>query len=131
MSRQRVASGYSFEGTYGYSRAVRAGNLIFVSGTTARAPDLDGDAYVQSRAALAIIAGALAEAGAQMEDVVRTVVYVLDLTDIDSVARAHREVFGEVRPASTIVQVSALTPRAACVEIEVTAVVADERVTAV
>jgi enamine deaminase RidA (YjgF/YER057c/UK114 family) len=125
MSRLRVASGYTFENTYGYSRAVRAGNLIFVSGTTARAPDLDGDAYVQARAALAIIEAALAEAGAQLDSVVRTVVYVIDLADLDSVARAHREAFGEVRPASTIVQVAALTPSAARVEIEVTAVVAD------
>ena len=125
MSHSRVDSGYAFENTYGYSRAIRAGNLVFVSGTTARAPDLDGDAYVQAKAALAIIETALAEAGARLDSVVRTVVYVLDRSDIDSVARAHREAFAETRPASTIVQVSGLTPAAARVEIEVTAVVTD------
>jgi enamine deaminase RidA (YjgF/YER057c/UK114 family) len=123
MSRLRVASGYTFESTHGYSRAVRAGNLVFVSGTTARGPELEGDAYVQAKAALAIIAGALAEAGAQLDSVARTVIYVVDLADIEKVARAHRESFGDVRPASTIVQVSALTPSAARVEIEITAVV--------
>jgi enamine deaminase RidA (YjgF/YER057c/UK114 family) len=123
MSRHRIASGYPFESTYGYSRAIRAGNLIFVSGTTARVPDLEGDAYVQAKAALSIVAAALSEAGATLDSVVRTVVYVIDLSDIDRIAHAHREAFGEVRPASTIVQVSALTPALARVEIEVTAIV--------
>lgn len=122
MSRLRVASGYTFESTYGYSRAIRAGNLIFVSGTTARGADLEGDVYIQARGALAIITEALTEAGATLDCVVRSVVYVVDLLDVDAVARAHREAFGEVRPASTIVQVSALTPAGARVEIEVTAV---------
>jgi enamine deaminase RidA (YjgF/YER057c/UK114 family) len=122
MSRLRVESGYPFEKEYGYSRAIRAGNQIFVSGTTARSSDLEGDAYVQAKAALTIIAAALAEAGAQLESVVRTVVYVVDLADLDRVARAHSEAFGAVRPASTIVQVAALTPASARVEIEVTAV---------
>jgi enamine deaminase RidA (YjgF/YER057c/UK114 family) len=122
MSRLRVESGYPFEKEYGYSRAIRAGNQIFVSGTTARSSDLEGDAYVQAKAALTIIAAALAEAGAQLESVVRTVVYVVDLADLDRVARAHSEAFGAVRPASTIVQVAALTPASARVEIEVPAV---------
>lgn len=123
MSRLRIASGYPFETTYGYSRAIRAGNLIFVSGTTARPPDLDGDAYVQAKAALSIIEAALGDAGAQLDSVVRTVVYVIDLSEMDGVARAHREAFGDIRPASTLVQVAALTPPLARVEIEVTAVV--------
>lgn len=125
MSRQNVSSGYAFEDTYGYSRAVRVGNQIFVSGTTARAPDLGGDAYVQAKAALAILASALAETGAGMQHVVRTVVYVIDMADAQHVARAHSEAFDQVRPVSTLVQVSALTPASARVEIEATAIVHD------
>lgn len=123
MSRLRIGSGYPFENAYGYSRAIRAGNQIFVSGTTARPPDLDADAYVQAKAALAIIAAVLTEAGGQLDSVVRTVVYVVDSSDIDRVARAHVEAFGDIRPASTLIQVAALTPSAARVEIEVTAIV--------
>lgn len=125
MSRQNVSSGYAFEDTYGYSRAVHIGNQVFVSGTTARAPDLDGDAYVQAKAALAIVARALAETGAEMRHVVRTVVYVIDMADAQHVARAHSEAFDQVRPASTLVQVSALAPASARVEIEATAIVLD------
>ncbi|TWD80862.1 enamine deaminase RidA (YjgF/YER057c/UK114 family) [Kribbella amoyensis] len=123
--RTNISSGYAYEETYGYSRAVRVGDQIFVSGTTARAPHLDGDAYEQAQAALATVADALAQAGASLEHVVRTVVYVRDMADADLVARAHSESFGDVRPASTIVQVSALTPATAKVEIEVTAILSD------
>jgi|SRR3954470_6156124 enamine deaminase RidA (YjgF/YER057c/UK114 family) len=125
MSRVRIESGYPFEKTYGYSRAIRVGDFVFVSGTTARPPELGADAYIQARAALAIVAAALVEAGAQLSNVVRTVVYVVESSDIDGVARAHGETFGEIRPASTLVQVAALTPAAARVEIEVTAIVAE------
>lgn len=125
MSRQNASSGYAFEDTYGYSRAVRVGNQVLVSGTTARAPDLGGDAYVQAKAALAIVASALAETGAGMQHVVRTVVYVIDMADAQHVARAHSEAFDQVRPASTLVQVGALTPASARVEIEATAIVND------
>ena len=125
MTRQNISSGYAFEDTYGYSRAVRVGNQVFVSGTTARPPHLDGDAYLQARAALALIADALAEAGAGMRHVVRTVVYVIDMADTEHVARAHSEAFDAVRPASTLVQVSALTPASARVEIEVAAIISD------
>ncbi len=125
MSRQNVSSGYDFEDIYGYSRAVRVGNQVFVSGTTARPPQLDGDAYLQAKAALAIIADALVGVGAGMQHVVRTVVYVLDLADSQHVARAHSEAFDQIRPASTLVQVSALTPASVRVEIEVTAVICD------
>ncbi|AWO93397.1 enamine deaminase RidA (YjgF/YER057c/UK114 family) [Bradyrhizobium diazoefficiens] len=123
MTRQNISSGYAFEDTYGYSRAVRVGNQVFVSGTTARPPHLDGDAYLQARAILALIADALAEAGADMRHVVRTVVYVIDMADTEHVARAHSEAFDAVRPASTLVQVSALTPTSARVEIEVVAII--------
>jgi enamine deaminase RidA (YjgF/YER057c/UK114 family) len=125
LSRQNISSGYPFEDTYGYSRAVRVGNQVFVSGTTARPPQLGGDAYVQAKAALAMIAEALAKAGAGMQHVVRTVVYVIDMADIEHVARAHSEVFDQIRPVSTLVQVSALTPAFARVEIEATAIICD------
>jgi enamine deaminase RidA (YjgF/YER057c/UK114 family) len=124
-TRKNIASGYPFEDTYGYARAVRVGDLVFVSGTTARSPFLEGDAYVQMTGAIKTIAAALDEAGAKMRHVVRTVVYVVDMADADHVARAHREAFGQQRPASTLVQVAALTPAKALVEIEVTAVVHD------
>lgn len=123
--RKNISSGYAYENTYGYSRAVRVGDQVFVSGTTARPPHLDGDAYVQARAALETIAAALSEAGADLRHVVRTVVYVRDMADASLVARAHSESFGDVRPASTIVEVSGLTPAEARLEIEATAIVAD------
>jgi enamine deaminase RidA (YjgF/YER057c/UK114 family) len=124
-TRKTIASGYPFEDTYGYARAVRVGDLVFVSGTTARSPFLDGDAYLQMTGAIKIIAAALHEAGAEMRHVVRTVVYVVNLADADHVARTHREAFGEQRPASTLVQVAAVTPADALVEVEVTAFVHD------
>ena len=125
MSRQNVTSGYAFEDIYGYSRAVRVGNQVFVSGTTARPPQLDGNAYLQAKASLAIIAEALAKTGAGMQHVVRTVVYVIDMADTQHVARAHSEAFDQIRPASTLVQVAALTPASARVEIEATAIISD------
>jgi enamine deaminase RidA (YjgF/YER057c/UK114 family) len=104
---------------------VRVGDQVFVSGTTARPPHLDGDAYLQAKAALAVIADILAEAGAGMQHVVRTVVYVIDMADTQRVARAHSEAFDAIRPASTLVQVGALTPASARVEIEVVAIICD------
>ena len=125
MTRTDISSGYPFEDTYGYSRAVRVGDQVFVSGTTARAPHLDGDAYQQMTGAVATVVAALGEAGAELRHVVRTVIYVIDMADVPHVARAHREAFGAFRPASTLVQVAALTPASARIEIEVTAVVHD------
>jgi enamine deaminase RidA (YjgF/YER057c/UK114 family) len=125
LIRKNISSGYAFEDAYGYSRAVRVGDQVFVSGTTARGAALDGDAYRQMTDALATVTAALGEAGAALRHVVRTVVYVRDMADADLVARAHRETFGAARPASTLVQVAALTPASARVEIEVTAVVHD------
>ncbi len=98
---------------------------MFVSGTTARPPHLDGNAHAQARAALDLVADALAQAGAELRHVVRTVVYIVDMADAPLVAQAHLEAFGQVRPASTLVQVAALTPAAARVEVETTAVIAD------
>jgi enamine deaminase RidA (YjgF/YER057c/UK114 family) len=125
LLRTNFSSGYPFEDVYGYARAVRVGDQVFVSGTTARAPHLDGDAYQQMMAAIATVAAALGEAGAELRHVVRTIVYVLDLADVHHVARAHQETFGASRPASTLVQVAALTPALARVEIEVTAIIHD------
>ena len=125
LHRTNFASGYPYEETYGYSRAVRVGEQVFVSGTTARGEALDGDAYVQAQAVLEIVTDALAQAGAASRHVVRTVVYVVDMADAPLVARAHAECFGTMRPASTLVQVAGLTPATARVELEVTAVVND------
>lgn len=108
MDRIIVRSGGPFEDLYGYSRAVRVGDQVHVAGTTAREPELEGDAYAQARAALAIIEAALIETGASVADVVRTVTYVTDIEDAMLVARAHRDTFGEVLPAATLVQVTAL-----------------------
>ena len=127
MKRKLIASGYEYEDTFGYSRAVRVGRSVYMSGTTARGEDLRGDAYMQAEAILKIVAGALKEAGATMKDVVRTVTYVTDVdADEGGVARAHREAFGKVRPASTLVGVSRLLDPKARVEIEVTARIADD-----
>ena len=125
MTRTNFSSGYPFEDAYGYARAVRVGSQVFVSGTTARGQHLDGDAYTQMMAAIATVAVALAGAGAELRHVVRTVVYVLDMADVDQIARAHHETFGATRPASTLVQVAGLTPASARAEIEVTAVIHD------
>ena len=123
MSRRNIRSNYALEETYGYSRAVRVGDHVYVSGTTARGTALEDGAYEQARAILGLIEAALCDAGAQMRHVVRTVVYVTDFAFQDEVARAHREAFGSICPASTLVQVVALTPSTARVEIEATAVV--------
>ncbi len=122
MERRNVSSGGSFEDVYGYSRAVRVGDHVHVAGTCARGADLDGDAYVQARAALAIVADALAELGLGLDAVVRTVAYVTDIADAQLVARAHREALGDVRPAATMVAVTALLEPAMKVEIEATAI---------
>ena len=92
--RRAVRSDYPFEEAYGYARAVRVGGHVFVSGTTARGADLDADAERQTEGAIAIVAAALREAGAELRHVVRTVVYVADLADTEGVARAHRAAFG-------------------------------------
>ncbi len=122
MIRRTIASGYDFEATYGYSRAVRVGGTVFVSGTTARPPHLDGDAFAQMQAAIAIVRAALSEAGVELRHVVRTVTYCTDLADAPLIARAHAVAFAAIRPASTLVQVAALVDPRMRIEIEVTAV---------
>jgi enamine deaminase RidA (YjgF/YER057c/UK114 family) len=123
MTRQVVSSGGPFEQIYGYSRAVRVGAQVHVAGTAARGEALAADAYVQTQNILGTIRSALEQAGARVEDVVRTVIYVTDIGDADLVGRAHQEVFGAVRPASTMVQISALIRPELRVEIEAFAVI--------
>ena len=123
MTRQVVSSGGPLEEVYGYSRAVRVGAQVHVAGTAARGEALAGDAYVQTQNVLGTIRGALEQAGARVEDVVRTIIYVTDIGDADLVGRAHHEVFGAVRPASTMVQISALIRPEMRVEIEAFAVI--------
>ena len=125
MPRQLVSSGGPFEQTYGYSRAVRVGAQVHVAGTAARGDALAGDAYAQTQDILATIRAALEQAGSGVEDVVRTVTYLTNIGDADSVGRAHREVFGNIRPASTMVQVSGLIRPEMLVEIEAYAVIGD------
>ena len=123
MERRSVRSGYGYEAVHGYCRAVRVGAQVFVSGTTARGAALQEDAYGQACSALAVIGAALAELGAGFGDVVRTVVYVVDMGDAGLVSRAHREAFGATPPASTMVRVAGLLEAGMLVEIEATAVV--------
>ena len=118
----RFSNDTEFEHRYGYCRAVRAGDLIFVSGTTPLPEDLSGDTAAQFLSAVVRIEEALKALGAHLEDVVRTVIYARDMADIDAIAQMHSRVFGANPPASTIVAVSGLTPDDARLEVEVTAV---------
>ena len=116
--RTNISSGGAYEAVFGYSRAVRAGDDVHVSGTCAPAGHEKSDAYTQARAALGIIAKALSDAGAGPQHVVRTVVYLRDINDAEDVARAHLESFDAVRPASTLVQVTSMLRPWQKVEIE-------------
>jgi enamine deaminase RidA (YjgF/YER057c/UK114 family) len=114
MKRITYSSGTAFEARVGYSRAVRAGDRIHVSGTAPIMPgdaDPPADAYEQARVCLERIARVLAEAGSSLDDVVRTRIYVTDASLIDEVGRAHREAFATARPATTGVVVQLLDPR--------------------
>jgi len=125
--RTRVSSNRPWERVVGYSRAVRVGNVVEVSGTAAAGPAgrilAPGDVEGQAREALRIIGDALSEAGASFEDVVRTRVLMLDVSRREEAGRAHGEVFSEIRPANTTVGVSAFVEPALLVEIEATAIV--------
>jgi enamine deaminase RidA (YjgF/YER057c/UK114 family) len=121
--RQIVQSGGKFEEVYGYSRAVRVGNIVAVSGSCCTPDAIDGDAYEQTKDALGVIEKALEKTGASIGDVVRTVTYVTDIADMPLVAKAHSETFDAVRPAATIVQVAALADPKYLVEIQVDAVI--------
>ena len=124
--RRNVSSGSPFEEVFGYCRAVRVGNSVHVAGTCAAQDQLDGtDTYTQAVSALAIIQKALAEAGTGPEAVVRTVTFVTDIAEMEQVAKAHVEVFGAIKPAATLVEVSKLIDPRMTVEIEAYAIVED------
>lgn len=123
MERQHFGSQGPFEQMYGYSRAVRVGPHVWVAGSCARDEALVGDAYAQACDALGVIERALGEAGAALSDVVRTVTYVTDIRDLEKVAAAHSQAFGDVLPAATLVEVSALADPRYLVEIQVDAYV--------
>ncbi|WP_323099521.1 RidA family protein [Intrasporangium sp. YIM S08009] len=123
---RRVGSGTAWEASVGYSRAVRVGDHVHVAGTTAvRDGEVVGvgDAYEQARVALQIVGEALDACGASFADVVRTRLYVTDIRHWEEIGRAHGEVFADVRPAATMVQVSALIDPDLLVEVEAEAVV--------
>jgi enamine deaminase RidA (YjgF/YER057c/UK114 family) len=125
VDRRLVSSGAAWERSYGYSRAVVAGRHVYVSGTAPVMPDgadPASDAYTQARRCLEIIVAALAEAGAQPQDVVRTRVYLVRAADFDEVYRAHAKVFGNIRPATTGLVVAGLLDPRWLVEIEAEAV---------
>lgn len=130
MERHRVSTGTAWEAKVGYSRAVRVADVVRVSGTTATDENGDvvdeGEPYVEARKSLENVERALADAGAGVDDVVRTRMYVTDADDWEAVGRAHGEFFGDVRPASTLVEVSRLVDPAMLVEIEAAAVVDSE-----
>ena len=127
MERRRVSSGTEWEPKVGYSRAIRAGDTVHVAGTTATDDDGEvvapGDPRRQTEVALEIVADALREAGASVEDVVRTRLFVTDIEDWEAIGRAHGAVFGDVRPAATMVEVDRLIDDDAVVEVEAVAIV--------